>query len=93
MLTKELQLKGWQHCAKVQDNIDTVLPLFPVRSFQHGFKSLHSTSTLLTTVSPSVLEGLNHGKPALRSLVAAMDISKAFDTVPQYKLVSKILDT
>ena len=37
--------------------------------------------------------GLNHGKPALRSLVAAIDISKAFDTVPQYKLVSKILDT
>ena len=73
--------------------LDKVLPLFPVRSFQHGFKSLHSTSTLLTTVSQSVLEGLNHGKPALRSLVAAIDISKAFDTVPRYKLVSKILDT
>ena len=60
---------------------------------QHGFKSLHSTSTLLTTVSQSVFEGLNHGKPALRSLVAAIDISKVFDTVPWYKLVSKILDT
>ena len=73
--------------------LDKVLPLFPVRSFQHGFKSLHSTSTLLTTVSQSVLEGLNHGKPALISLVAASDISKAFDTVSRYKLVSKILDT
>ena len=73
--------------------LDKVLPLFPVRSIQHGFKSFHSTSTLLTTVSQSVLEGLNHGKPALRSLVAAIDISKAFDTVPRYKLDSKILDT
>ena len=73
--------------------LDKVLPLFPVRSFQHSFKSLHSTSILLTTVSQSVLKGLNHGGPVLKSLVAAIDISKAFDTVPQYKLVSKILDT
>ena len=52
-----------------------------------------STSTALTTVSQSVLEDLNHGKPDLRSLVAAIGISKAFDTVPWYKLISKILDT
>ena len=72
--------------------LDKVLPLFPVDSFQHGFKSLLSTSTLLTTVSQSVFKGLNHGKPALRSLVAAIDISKAFDTVSWYKLISKMLD-
>ena len=73
--------------------LDKVFPLFPICSFQHGFKAPHSTSTLLTTVSQSVLDGLNHSKLALRSLVAAIDISKAFDTVPRYKLVSKILDT
>ena len=73
--------------------LDKVLPLFTVCSFQHGFKSQHCTSTLLTTVSQSVLKVLNHGKPVLRFLVAAIDISKAFDTVLRYKLVSKILDT
>ena len=39
------------------------------------------------------LEGLNHSKPALRSFVAAIDTSKAFDTVPRHVLTNKILQT
>ena len=54
---------------------------------------MHSTATLLTSLTQSTLEGLNHSKPALRSLIAAIDISKAFDTVPRHVLISKILDT
>ncbi len=66
-------------------------PFIRLSPSQHGFRSLHSTSTLLTSLCQSTLEGLNHGKPALRSLVCAIDISKAFDTVPRYVLISKIL--
>ena len=73
--------------------LNKISPLLPISSTQHGFRPLHSTSTLLTSLSQSILEGLNHSKPAPRSLVAAIDISKAFDTVPRYRLVSKILDT
>ena len=60
---------------------------------QHGFRAKHSTSTLLTNLSQRVLEGFNNRKPAPRSIVAAIDISKAFDTVPVPILISKILST
>ena len=73
--------------------LDRITPFLPLSPTQHGFRSLHSTSTLLTSLSQSILEGLNHGKPALRSLVAAIDLSKAFDTVSRYGLISKLLDT
>ena len=73
--------------------LDKIAPFIPTSPSQHGFKPLHSTTSLLTSLSQSILEGLNHSKPAPRSLVAAIDISKAFDTVPRYNLISKILDT
>ena len=73
--------------------LNKITPLLPLSPTQHGFRALHSTTSLLTCLSQSILEGLNHGKPALRSLVAAIDLSKAFDTVPRYSLVSKLLDT
>ena len=57
--------------------------------------SQHSTSTLLTNLTQTLLEGLNPQKPAYRSLLAAIDISKAFDTVSSswYLLINKILNT
>ena len=60
---------------------------------QHGFRSQHSTTTLLTNLSQKILQGLNNSKPAPRAIVAAVDISKAFDTVPIPILISKILAT
>ena len=60
---------------------------------QHGFRPLHSTTTLLTNLSQKILQGLNSRKPAPRAIVAAVDISKAFDTVPAPILISKIIAT
>jgi len=62
-------------------------------SSQHGFRPLHSTCTLHSSLSQSILDSLNCSKPASRSLVAAMDISKVLDTVPRNVLMSKILHT
>ena len=74
----------------VLNNINHHIPLSPS---QHGFRPQHSTSTLLTNLTQTTLEGLNHSKPALRTLLVAIDISKAFDTVPRHILINKILNT
>ena len=74
----------------VLNNITQHLTLSP---FQHGFRPQHSTTTLLTNITQTTLEGLNHSKPAKRTLIAAIDISKAFDTVPRHLLTQKILNT
>ena len=74
----------------VLNNINTHIPL---SNTQHGFRSQHSTSTLLTHLTQTTLEGLNANKPATRTLLATIDISKAFDTVPRHLLINKILNT
>ena len=70
-----------------------ITPDLPLSPTQHGFRSQHSTSTLLTNLSQQILQDLNNSKPAPRTIVAAIDISKAFDTVPITILISKILAT
>ena len=49
--------------------LNRITPFLPFSPSQHGFRSLHSNTTLLTSLSQSILEGLNHGKPAPRSLL------------------------
>ena len=70
-----------------------ITPHIPLSPTQHGFRSQHSTSTLLTSLSQTILEGLNTPKPAHRTLVATIDISKAFDTIPRPLLIQKIFNT
>ena len=36
---------------------------------------------------------MNAAKPAARTLAVAVDISKAFDTIPRYGLIAKLMDT
>ena len=60
---------------------------------QHGFRPQHSTTTLLCSLSKLVLKGFNNWKLTTRSLIAAIDISKAFVTVPRYILIAKILQS
>ena len=71
------------------NNITTHINLSPS---QHGFRSQHSTSTLLTNLTQTILEGLRSQKPAYWFLHAAIGISKAFNTVSRH-LITKILNT
>ena len=73
--------------------LDNISPHIPLSPSQHGFRSGHSTTTLLTQLSQTALEGLNTPKPAYRSILVTIDISKAFDTVPRHLLINKILNT
>ena len=56
---------------------------------QHGFRKHHSTTTALTTITDDIAQGFNQLKPE-RTLLLAVDLSKAFDMVNLQKLISKI---
>ena len=73
--------------------LTNITPHIPLSPTQHGFRTLHSTTTLLTSLTQTTLEGLNTPKPAHRTLLATIDISKAFDTVPRTLLTQKIFNT
>ena len=57
---------------------NTITQRIPLSPTQHGFRALHSATTLLTTLTQYIHEGLNFPKPAYRTLLATIDISKAF---------------
>ena len=73
--------------------LQDITPDIPLAPSQHGFRAQHSTSSLLTHMTQIIHEGLNQSKPAKRTIIAAIDISKAFDTTPRHLLINKILNT
>ena len=73
--------------------LTNITPHIPLSPTQHGFRAHHSTTTLLTTLTQHIHEGLNTPKPAHRTMLATIDISKAFDTVPRTLLIQKIYNT
>ena len=64
--------------------------MLPLADHQHGFRAHHSTTTYLTTLTQKIVEGFNQASPPSRTVLATIDISKAFDTVPRHLLMSKI---
>ena len=66
-----------------------ISPSLPTVQHQHGFKPKHSTTTLLTDLTQDILSGFNENPP-LRTVMVAIDINKAFDTVPRHLLIEKI---
>jgi reverse transcriptase-like protein/retrotransposon-encoded endonuclease len=60
---------------------------------QHGFKTKHSTTTALHKITNTITTGFNQRRPPNRTIVVALDMSKAFDTVNVHKLINKIHNT
>ncbi|MEL7520422.1 MAG: reverse transcriptase family protein, partial [Cyanobacteria bacterium J06553_1] len=72
--------------------LNKITPHIPLDKSQHGFRALHSTSTLLTNLTQRTIDGINSEKPH-RTLLTTIDISKAFDAIPRRKLITKIYNT
>jgi hypothetical protein len=51
----------------------------PKNDTQHGFAPAHMCTSALLSIATKVAIGLNSNKPARRSAMCAVDISKAFD--------------
>jgi len=62
----------------------------PPNKHQHGFKPHHSTTTALNNIVSSITEGFNQKQPPSRTVLVSLDMSKAFDTVNQHKLIKKL---
>ena len=79
--------------AKILEKI--ILPdlsaAIPLKDHQHGFRQARSTVSALQETTSFIERGLNHKKPAQRSVLVAIDLSKAFDTVCLEQLLKDIL--
>ena len=65
----------------------------PQVKHQHGFKSLHSTTTALQQITNQIVKGFNQKQPPERTIVVSLDLSKAFDTVNIHNLIHKLQQT
>ena len=61
--------------------------------YQHGFKTNHSTTTALHKISNIISKGLNRKNKPERTVLVALDMSEAFDTVNMHKFLGKIIIT
>ena len=65
----------------------------PTTLHQHGFGPFHSTTTALSTLEFFVTDSFNQNRPPSRTVLATLDLSKAFDMVCHCTLVELIHDT
>ena len=66
---------------------------YPVADHQHGFRKQHSTTTALHAISTHISRGLNQNRPCDRTVLVALDLSKAFDTVSHATVFEDIENT
>lgn len=64
-----------------------------LKEHQHGFRKGHSTTTALHKIQEIISRGLNQKKPCSRTILVAIDLSRAFDTVSIDLLLEDLLET
>ncbi|KAF2345304.1 Reverse transcriptase domain, partial [Trinorchestia longiramus] len=62
--------------------LNVTTPHVPLSPTQHGYRPHHSTTTLHTKIAQSMQDNINSRKPAKRTLLLTIDISKPFDAIP-----------
>jgi hypothetical protein len=73
--------------------LPSLISAFVLSPTQHGFCPFRSTTTALLPIVSEISEGFNINKPADRTVVVAIDIFKAFDTVNHMLLIKQIADS
>ena len=53
----------------------------PLQDHQHGFRKGRSTTTALNIITHNIACGFNKPKPCDRTILVALDLSRAFDTI------------
>ena len=78
--------------AKILESIllPTISASIKLADHQHGFRKCHSTTTALQELNNNITNGLNMKKPIDRTVVVAIDLSRAFDTVDHDLLLQDI---
>lgn len=56
---------------------------FHTASQQHGFLKTHITTTALQTIHQQIIDDLNKKRPCEGTILIALDLSKAFDTISE----------
>ncbi len=64
-----------------------------LQQHQHGFRPKHSTTSALLSLTNCALNGFNRKNPPDRTIVVALDLTKAFDSIPHTKLIDKVSNT
>ena len=64
----------------------------PLAEHQHGFRKGHSTITAVNEITNHISIGLNKKKPVDRTVLVALDLTAAFDTVSHEILLLDIQD-
>ena len=54
---------------------------------QHGYKTQHTTVTVLHTLNNIIVNGVKRMAPPVLTITIALDMSKAFDTINIYTLI------
>jgi hypothetical protein len=70
-----------------------VTAALPKGTTQDGFAALHSCTTALLLIATQVAIGFNHKKPAKRSAMCTIDISKSFHAINLTLLVKMISES
>ena len=79
------------HFQNTRENIITIqTENILVISHEYGFKHKHLTNTTLHNIYYQIKNGFNYPRPLQRTVVVALDISKAVDTVNIHKLIQKL---
>ena len=71
--------------------LNRIQPFIPKTKYQHGYKKKHSTTTALQKITNIIANGFNQKRPPKRTVLIAVDMSKAFDVVDHTKLIEKLM--
>jgi hypothetical protein len=82
-------------CVKIMERLllPDVMAALPKHPFQDGFAQDHSCITALIPLVTSIATGFNAPKPAKRSALCMLDISKVFNALDHTLLIEKISES